>query len=114
MVKLIPLVQDLEAWKHHFREMAKGNRHGEYVVKGAGPKSTTDPVVKIISPTASGIERAKALVKVSRKRKSISINKKNKKSRVVRKKKPQRKIKKQKGSKIIRPKVSRKKKKGVF
>ena len=39
MVKLIPLVQDLEAWKQHFREMAKGNRHGQFVVKGLGSQT---------------------------------------------------------------------------
>ena len=49
--------------------LAKGNRHGEYVVKGTGPKSTTDLLVKIISPTASVIERARALVKGTIKRK---------------------------------------------
>ena len=117
MVKLIPLVQDLNAWKHHFSEMAKGNRHREYVVKGTGPKSTTDSLVKITSPTASVIERARALVKGTRKRKlttTTTTNKRNKKSKVSRKKKKQKNIKKQKHSKTIRTKVSNKKKRGVF
>ena len=39
MAKLIPLVQDLEAWKHRIREMAKGNHHGQYVVKGVGSQT---------------------------------------------------------------------------
>ena len=113
MVKLIPLVQDLEAWKHHFREMAKGNRHGQYVVKGTGPKTASDSLVKIISPTASAIERAKALVKGTRKRKlTTTTNKRNKKQKVSRKKKKQKKIKKQK--KTIRTKLSNRKKRGVF
>ena len=44
MLKLIPLVQDLEAWKHHFREMAKGNRHKQYVVKGLGLQTEKNPI----------------------------------------------------------------------
>ena len=63
MVKLIPLVQDLEAWKHHFREMAKGNRHGQYVVKGLGSQTEKNPInIKMVSPTEAAVERAKALV----------------------------------------------------
>ena len=63
MVKLIPLVQDLEAWKHHFREMAKGNRHKQYVVKGLGSQTEKNPInIKMVSPTETAIERAKALV----------------------------------------------------
>ena len=63
MVKLIPLVQDLEAWKHHFREMAKGNRHGQYVVKGLGSKTEKQPIdIQMVSPTEAAVERAKALV----------------------------------------------------
>ena len=63
MVKLIPLVQDLEAWKHHFREMAKGNRHKQYVVKGLGSQTEKNPInIKMVSPTESAVERAKALV----------------------------------------------------
>ena len=63
MVKLIPLVQDLEAWKHHFREMAKGNRHGQYVVKGLGSQTKKNPIdIKMVSPTKTAVEIAKALV----------------------------------------------------
>ena len=63
MVKLIPLVQDLEAWKHHFREMAKGNRHGQYVVKGLGSQTKKNTIdIKMVSPTKADVERAKALV----------------------------------------------------
>ena len=58
--------------------MAKGNRHGEYVVKGTGPKTASDSLVKIISPTASAIERAKALVKGTRKRKLTTTTNKKK------------------------------------
>ena len=63
MVKLIPLVQDLEAWKHHLREMAKGNRHGQYVVKGLGSQTKKNPIdIKMVSPTKAIVKRAKALV----------------------------------------------------
>ena len=63
MVKLIPLVQDLEAWKHHFREMAKGIRHGQYVVKGLGSQTEKKPInIKMVSPTEAAVERAKPLV----------------------------------------------------
>ena len=59
MVKLIPLVQDLEAWKHHFREMAKGNRHKQYVVKGLGSQTEKNPInIKMVSPTEAVVERA--------------------------------------------------------
>ena len=68
MVKLIPLVQDLEAWKHHFREMAKGNRHGQYVVKGLGLQTEKNPInIKMVSPTEAAVERAKALVHLEKK-----------------------------------------------
>ena len=70
MVKLIPLVQDLEAWKHHFREMAKGNRHGQYVVKGLGFQTEKNPInIKMVSPTEADVERAKALVHLEKKSK---------------------------------------------
>ena len=63
MVKLIPLVQDLEAWKHHFREMAKGYRHKQYVVKGLGSQTEKNPInIKMVSSTEAAVERAKALV----------------------------------------------------
>ena len=63
MAKLIPLVQDLEAWKHRIREMAKGNRHGQYVVKGVGSQTEKTPInIKMVSPTKASVERAKALV----------------------------------------------------
>ena len=68
MVKLIPLVQDLEAWKHHFREMAKGNWHGQYVVKGLGSQTKKNPInIKMVSPTEAAVERAKALVHLEKK-----------------------------------------------
>ena len=68
MVKLIPLVQDLEAWKHHFREMAKGNRHKQYVVKGLGSQTEKNPInIKMVSPTEAAVERAKALVHLEKK-----------------------------------------------
>ena len=68
MVKLIPLVQDLEAWKHHFREMVKGNRHGQYVVKGFGSQTKKNPInIKMVSPTEAAVERAKALVHLEKK-----------------------------------------------
>ena len=68
MFKLIPLVQDLEDWKHHFREMAKGNRHGQYVVKGLGSQTEKKPIdIKIMSPIEAAVERAKALVHLEKK-----------------------------------------------
>ena len=68
MVKLIPLVQDLEAWKHHFREMAKGNRHKQYVVKRLGSQTEKNPInIKMVSPTEAAVERAKALVHLEKK-----------------------------------------------
>ena len=70
MVKLIPLVQDLEAWKHHFREMAKGNRHKQYVVKGLGSQTKKNPInIKMVSPTEAVVEREKALVENKPKKK---------------------------------------------
>ena len=70
MVKLIPLVQDLEVWKHHFSEMSKGNRHGQYVVKGLGTKTEQKaPDIKMVSPTEAAVERAKALVDPEKKEK---------------------------------------------
>ena len=71
MVKLIRLVQDLEAWKHHFTEMAKGNRHGQYVVEGLGSQSEKNPIdIKMMSPTEAAVERAiKALVHLEKKEK---------------------------------------------
>ena len=68
MVKLIPLVQDLEGWKHHFREMTKGNRHGQYVVKGLGSQKEKNPIdIKMMSPTEAAVEREKALVHLENK-----------------------------------------------
>ena len=84
MVKLIPLVQDIEAWKHHFREMAKGNRHGQTVIKGSGTKRHKDTVIKMVTPTTQAVERAKALLNIdnnqSKKRKAF-IEEKNKKKK---------------------------------
>ena len=80
MVKLIPLVQDLEAWKHHFREMAKGNRHGQYVVKGLGSQTEKQTVdIEMVSPTEAAVERAKALVQPKEQKKEP----KRKKSRLL-------------------------------
>ena len=60
MVKLIPLVQDLEAWKHHFSEMSKGNQHGQYVVKGLGTKTEQkNPDIKMVSPTEAAVDPEK-------------------------------------------------------
>ena len=68
MVNLIPFVQDLEAWKHHCREMAKGNRHGQFVVKGLGSQTKKNPInIKMVSPTEAALERAKALVHLEKK-----------------------------------------------
>ena len=68
MVKLIPLVQDLEAWKLHFRNMAKGDRHGQYVVKGLGSHTEKHPIdIKMMSPTEAAVERAKSLVHLEKK-----------------------------------------------
>ena len=63
VVKLIPLVKDLEAWNHDFREMAKCNRHGQYVVKGLGSQTEKNPIdIKMMSLTEAAAERAKALI----------------------------------------------------
>ena len=63
-----PLLPDLEAWKHHFREMAKDNRHGQYVVKGLGSQTEKNPIdIKMMSPTEAAVERAKALVNLENK-----------------------------------------------
>ena len=68
MVKLIPLVQDLEVWKHHFRERIKGNRHGQYVVKGLGSQTEKNHInIEMMSPTEAAVERAKALVHLEKK-----------------------------------------------
>ena len=64
MVNLIPLVQDLE---DHFREMAKGNRHGQYAVKGIGSQTEKNPIDIKMSPTEAGVERAKTLVHLEKK-----------------------------------------------
>ena len=85
MVKLIPLVQDIEAWKHHFKEMAKGNRHGQTVIQGSGIKQHKDSVIKMVTPTAQAVERAKALLNID--------NNKLKKRKTFVKERPKKKIK---------------------
>ena len=68
MVKLTPFVQDLEAWKHHLREMARDNRHGQYVLKGLGSQTKKNPIdIKMVAPTESTVERGKALVHLEKK-----------------------------------------------
>ena len=85
MVKLVPLVQDIDAWKHHFKEMAKGNRYKQYAIQGSGTQR--DPVIKTVTPTDAAFERAKALIKNTKPRKTPMRNKVNKKSKISRVKK---------------------------
>ena len=64
MVKLIPLVQDLDAWKHHFRKMSKGIHQGQNVISKVKVAPVESPItIKIISPTEAALERAKAQLK---------------------------------------------------
>ena len=75
MVKCIPLVQDIGAWTHHFKEMAKGNRHGQLVIQGSGTKTRKYPVIKMVSPTTAAVERAKVLIHYGNKLRKMKKNK---------------------------------------
>ena len=48
--------------------MAKGNQHGQYVVKGLGSQTEKNSIdIKMRSPTEAAVETAKALVHLEKK-----------------------------------------------
>jgi hypothetical protein len=66
---IVPYIQDLEAYKHHFQNLEPGRKlHPVKSLKVV--EETQKPVVlKIVSPTQQAVERAEALVKKEKKQK---------------------------------------------
>ena len=67
---IVPYKPDLEAWKHHFKNLDNGKQL-QIVKTSKKPEETTKSpfVVETVSPTQQTIERAEALVAKQKKKK---------------------------------------------
>ena len=75
MGKLVPLKQNIKAWKRHFKDMAKGKRNEQKSKVKVAPVKR--PItIKSITPTGAALERAKAQLKQTRKKRKRRINRK--------------------------------------
>ena len=67
---IIPYVQDLEAYRRHFRNLDSNNKiHTVEEIKKPEKTEEKPVVVKVVSPTQQSVERAEALVEKEKKKK---------------------------------------------
>ena len=87
------MIQNLQAWENHFKNMSEGKttKKGKLFIVGSQLGRGDKPIIELVSPAAQVVEMAQSQLKrQSLKRKAL--NKVEKKGRVAKKRKIVRKI----------------------